>query len=105
MKRGVVERDFDVSGVSGEGTVAEFCISSNGRVIIFWPEGHGYHSSLEDAIKVHGHNGHTRFVILDDPDWDIPHCNYCHSPAVCAHVECPACLAASTGATHGVKRT
>ena len=98
MKRGVVERDFDVSGVTGEGSVAEFCVSTDGRVVIFWETGKSTFPTLEDAIKTHGHNGKTRFVLLDDDE--VSHCVTCHhfisrgEGYQCDHHknECPACL-------------
>lgn len=90
MKRGVVERDFDVSGVTGTGRVSTFVINDDGRIVIFWPQGHGYFDNLDEAIKVHGHNGKTRFVILDDDE--ASHCVRCHSAAICDHEVCPGCL-------------
>jgi hypothetical protein len=94
MRRGIVERDEDVSGVTGTGIVSEFCIASDGRIVIFWPAGHGYFNSLEEAVKVHGHNGKTRFIILDDDVEDPGHCKYCHSAAICNNHDfgCPRCL-------------
>ena len=101
MKRGVVERDFDVSGVSGTGSVAEFCISSDGRVVIFWKVGKSEFPTLEDAIKVHGHGGNTRFVILDDEAAnEDKHCVDCHfvmnndNLKCLEHDACPGCLVA-----------
>lgn len=91
MKRGVVERDFDVSGVTGTGQICTFVVNDDGRVVIFWPVGEGIWPSLEEAIKVHGHNGNTRFVLLDDDE--ASHCVKCHSAAICDHLECPGCLA------------
>lgn len=101
MKRGVVERDIDVSGVTGTGSVSEFVIATDGRLVIFWPVGVGVWPSLEDAIKVHGHDGKTRFVILDDPELDVAHCSTCHffikegRGFLCDFHknECPGCLA------------
>lgn len=90
MKRGVVERDVDVSGVTGTGKVSTFCINDDGRIVIFWPSGHGYFDSLEEAVKVHGHNGKTRFVVLDDEE--ISHCVTCHSSYICGHDICPGCV-------------
>lgn len=101
MKRGVVERDKDISGITGTGVVAEFCVSSFGPTVVFWNGGgHSYHESLKRAIKVHGHEGKTRFVILDEPtERDLGHCNECHrlmnGPfGHCFHHDkaCPACL-------------
>lgn len=100
MKRGVVERDYDVSGVTGTGKVSTFCINDDGRTVIFWPSGHGYFNSLEEAIEVHGHNGQTRFVILDDAVEDEEHCLACHAELANAHciqhVACPGCLVGVT---------
>lgn len=96
MKRGVLERNDDVSGVTGTGNVAEFVIASDGRVTIFWPTGVGVWPSLEEAIAVHGHNGKTLFTILDDPEVeDTTHCGYCHQDPYlhCTdHEVCPGCL-------------
>lgn len=103
MKRGVVERDEDVSGVTGVGKVSEFTIATDGRVVIFWPSGHGYFDSLEEAIKVHGHNGKTRFVILDDEEES--HCVKCHSASICEHVYCPGCLSVVSSGVSNSERS
>jgi len=99
VKRGVVERDFDVSGVTGTGQICTFVVNDDGRVVIFWPVGEGIWPSLEEAIKVHGHNGNTRFVLLDDDE--ASHCNSCHfflsrgNGMTCDFHknECPGCMA------------
>lgn len=64
-----LQRSIDESGVSGTGEVAEACEFSDGRCVVAWvgKEMVGVHSivvydSLEDAKKVHGHNGLTKFV-------------------------------------------
>jgi len=69
MKTFYLERSLDESGVSGTGLVAEACEFSDGRCVVAWVglEKVGVHSivvydSLEDAIKVHGHNGLTVFA-------------------------------------------
>lgn len=103
MKRGYLQRHEDVSGKTGTGTVAEFIISSDGRVAIFWPVGVGQFPTLEDAIAVHGHGGRTEFVILDDPELDKAHCVDCHVDSIQdyenkVHCDkhdfgCPGCLA------------
>lgn len=103
MKRGVVERDIDVSGVTGTGKVSTFCINDDGRIVIFWPSGHGYFDSLEEAIKVHGHKGKTRFVIIDDDE--VSHCVNCHHLFnTCDEHKgaCPGCIGALP---NGVNRT
>ena len=75
MKAFELIRDVDDSGVSGTGKVAEACVFSNGRCVVAWVglEKTGVQSiviydSLEDAEKIHGHQGHTRFVeVVSDP--------------------------------------
>lgn len=97
VKVGYLERDVDISGVSGTGSVAEFAVSSKGNTVIFWEVGTSQFPSLEDAIKTHGHNGSTRFVILNDEVEDVPHCYECHEdpkyPRCPKHdFGCPSCL-------------
>lgn len=96
MKRGYLERFVDVSGVSGIGNIAEVCISSNGRVAVFWPppnESVASFPNVATLLNVHGHQGKTRLVLLDDPELDW-HCDECHQPNTkCPfHLECPSCL-------------
>ena len=68
MRRFVLERDHDVSGISGTGTVAEGVQFTDGKVVIRW---YGARpstvvwESIEHAEAVHGHNGATRFVWQD----------------------------------------
>lgn len=63
-----LQRDEDLTGLSGTGTVADGALWPNGRVSICW---RGDLSSiatwerLDDAIAIHGHNGATRFVFSD----------------------------------------
>ena len=60
----------DVSGVSGEGLVAEGCVFHDGQAVLSW---FGRHHTIEvapnieDIIAIHGHNGLTK-VIFDDYD-------------------------------------
>lgn len=62
-------RDEDVSGVSGTGIVAEGVEFGDGTVAIRWCTSPARSTVLwdeiDDAIKVHGHDGKTRFVWLD----------------------------------------
>jgi hypothetical protein len=56
-------RERDDTGVSGVGIVAEGVEFSDGVVALRW---RGQHAStvvwfgLEDALAIHGHNGHTK---------------------------------------------
>lgn len=80
MRRFYLQRDVDVSGVSGTGVVAEgvMFVSSvepvlsggypDGKVVIHWLGEHQsivIWDSLEAAIMVHGHVGSTKFVWID----------------------------------------
>ncbi len=65
MKVYQMERDEDVSGLSGTGVVADVAEFSDGVVVLRW---RGPYKStvvfddLATAIRVHGHDGRTRFV-------------------------------------------
>lgn len=60
-----LQRDEDVSGVSGTGIVAEGVEFSDGSVVIRWA---GEHRStvvwpgIESVEAIHGHGGATRIV-------------------------------------------
>ncbi len=68
MRRFVLERDRDVSGVSGTGVVAEGVEFDDGKVCLRW---RGKHRSLvmwdeiESVLVIHGHDGATRLVWVD----------------------------------------
>ncbi len=70
MKAFSVVRYEDPSGISGIGLVAEGVVFSTGRVVIQWlttVRSVAIYDSLEDAIKIHGHEGKTKF--LDEGEW------------------------------------
>jgi L-alanine-DL-glutamate epimerase-like enolase superfamily enzyme len=64
----VLQRDKDISGVSGTGEIAEGTLYTNGVVTVTW---YGEHSStsvwtsFEAMLAIHGHQGATR-VVWDD---------------------------------------
>lgn len=67
MRMFVVIREEDVTGVSGTGVVAEGIEFSDGTCVIRWRVGNypcstTMWNSTEDALKIHGHDGRTRFV-------------------------------------------
>lgn len=69
MRIGHLQREMDVSGVSGTGRVAELALFSDGCVALHWMSEHPsttLYASLEDAILIHGHDGSTQVV------WDVP---------------------------------
>jgi hypothetical protein len=73
LRRFVLERIEDVSGVSGTGTVAEGCVFSDGAVVLRWlsewPTSVVWHDrGVESLEAVHGHNGRTHIVWIDQED-------------------------------------
>jgi len=67
-----LERDTDVSGVSGVGVVAEGVEFSDGTVALRWlsdwPTSVVFHDRGLAAVEaVHGHGGHTRIVFEESP--------------------------------------
>jgi len=74
MRRFYLQRDVDVSGVSGEGRVADGVQFEDGTMVIRWlgdrPSTVVWNSFF-DAMQVHGHGGATRFVWIDElgPGW------------------------------------
>jgi hypothetical protein len=70
-RRFVLQRDTDVSGVSGTGVVAEGVEFSSGVVALTWlsawPTSVVFHDrGIESVEAVHGHGGATRIVWLDE---------------------------------------
>ncbi len=72
MRRFVLVRHRDISGVSGTGVVAEGVVFSTGTTVLQWIT-NGIHSvavhqSVEDVIRVHGHDGATTLRWIDRPE-------------------------------------
>lgn len=68
MRRFVLQRDRDDTGISGTGIVAEGVVLSDGRVVVRWVGSHSsivMWDSVQTMIDVHGHHGHTRLRWLD----------------------------------------
>ena len=71
MKRFHLQRDEDVSGVSGTGVVAEGVLFADDVVVIRWlggfPTSVVWHDrGIESVIAVHGHDGRSHIVWIDD---------------------------------------
>lgn len=63
-----LERDEDVSGVSGTGTVAYGVVFPDGEIVLRWDtvvNSTVIYRSLEDLERIVSHGGRTR-VVLDD---------------------------------------
>jgi hypothetical protein len=68
MRRFVLQRKQDETGISGVGRVVEGVEFSTGDVVTQWtrpPFSLGIYKSIEAVLMVHGHNGQTEVVWLD----------------------------------------
>lgn len=68
MRRFILLRVEDESGVSGCGVVAEGCAFTNGLVALTWRGEVSKmvtHLSVEDVLKLHSHDGRTRLHFID----------------------------------------
>ncbi len=69
MRGFVLQRDVDVSGVSGTGVVAEGVEFTDGRVAIRWIVGEHRSTVTWDSIDavtaIHGHDGATQIRWVD----------------------------------------
>ncbi len=65
-----LERDTDITGVSGTGCVADGVLWPDGTATLRWRGSRAstvHWDKVADAEAVHGHGGHTR-IVWDDPD-------------------------------------
>jgi hypothetical protein len=71
MRRFTLERDVDLSGVSGVGRVAEGVVFSTGTVALTWlteVTSLVVYARIEDVEHIHGHGGLSRVVFIDDAE-------------------------------------
>ncbi len=71
MRRFLLVRDRDLTGVSGTGVVAEGTVFTDGLSVLHWlrePFATGVYQSLADVIAVHGHEGATQVEFIDPHD-------------------------------------
>ena len=74
MRRFVLERTTDVSGVSGTGIVVEGIEFTDKTVAIRWTTEYRsttIWSSIYEMMKVHGHDGATTLIWIDK-DTELP---------------------------------
>lgn len=73
MKYFIMEREEDVSGISGIGIVAEGIIFSDGTVVYRWLSDiatTNIAKCIDDVEKLHGHDGRTEIrIIAQYPDY------------------------------------
>lgn len=76
LRRFVLARETDVTGISGTGTVAEGVEFSDGVVVLRWVKAGTsrpdhvrpttvVHDDLDSVIGLHGHDGKTKVVWLE----------------------------------------
>lgn len=71
LRRFLLVRESDPSGVSGTGIVAEGVEFSDGMAVLRWlrePYGLNVYLSVEDLLAVHGHGGKTWMHWIDGGD-------------------------------------
>lgn len=69
VRRLHLERDEDVSGVSGTGVVAYGALFPDGSVVLRWDtvvRSTVLYDSLQDVERIVSHGGKTR-IVMDDP--------------------------------------
>ena len=69
MRRFILLRIKDTTGVSGTGVVAEGTVFTDGMSVIHWlrePYAMGVYQTLNDVIAVHGHEGGTQLHFIDE---------------------------------------
>lgn len=68
VRRFLLVRKRDLTGVSGTGIVAEGAMFSSGLSVLRWlrePHAVGMYQSISDLIAVHGHEGATQVQFID----------------------------------------
>jgi hypothetical protein len=77
FRRFVLDRNVDVTGVSGTGVVAEGIEFSDGtcclRWVTEWRSTVFYEQGLDAVLRIHGHDGRTVVRFLDGPSAGVPH--------------------------------
>lgn len=76
MRRFLIVRDEDESGVSGTGIVAEGVEFTDGTVVFRWTTATsslGIHHSMKNLESVHGHGGKTRVEFIDPEEPEEGH--------------------------------
>lgn len=69
MRRFYFDRQTDVSGTSGTGAVVEGVQFSDGSVYLRWMThltSWAHYRSIEECIEIHGHDGATNLVWVDE---------------------------------------
>lgn len=68
MRRFVLVRDVDLSGISGTGQVAEGVVFTDGTCAMRWTThtcSTCLYAACDDLLTIHGHQGRTRIEWID----------------------------------------
>lgn len=68
MRRFLLNRKIDDSGISGVGLVAEACEYGDKKCVLRWLgriDSFEFFNSIEELIEIHGHQGHSQIVWID----------------------------------------
>lgn len=68
MKRFSLVRNTDATGISGTGRVAEGVQFDDGSCVMRWlthTRSTAFYASIEDLVKIHGHEGQTVVEWID----------------------------------------
>lgn len=68
LRRFVLIRAEDVSGVSGTGIIAEGALSCTRKVVLFWLTKYqsvAIYETIDDLMAIHGHDGRTVIKWVD----------------------------------------
>jgi len=71
LRRFYLHRTCDISGISGVGAVAFGVQFADGSVVVHWQGDHSathVWAKLEDVIAIHGHEGATEAIFIDDEE-------------------------------------
>ena len=69
QRRFQLHRKADPTGVSGTGIVAEGCLFSNNECVVKWLSKRAsttMYNNISDVVAIHGHEGDTVIVWLDE---------------------------------------
>jgi hypothetical protein len=61
-----LNRKVDPNGVSGTGIVAHAVEFADGTTVVKFEDGFSAYTSLQTAIRIHGHNGSTEFQLVGE---------------------------------------
>jgi hypothetical protein len=71
LRRFLLKREQDPTGISGTGIVAEGALLSDGRCVVHWLTDYAsinIYATVEDMEALHGHDGQTKTLWCQDDD-------------------------------------